>query len=75
MPRDFPDMASLVGAARRHKFREPVEGESEAIYRMQLADHVQPIDQVESLEIRNKVGWDKQHPLQMMAQLLQGTKQ
>lgn len=72
MPRDFPDMASLVGAARRHKFREPADGESEAIYRMQLADHVQSIDQIESLEIRNKVGWDKQHPMQMLAQLLGG---
>lgn len=72
MPRDFPDMDSLVGAAKRHKFREPAEDESEGVYRMQLADHVQSIDLVESMEIRNKVGWDKQHPMQMLAQLLGG---
>lgn len=75
MPRDFPDMASLTRAAKQHKFREPVEGESEAVYRDQLANHVQSIDLVESLEIRNKVGWDKQFAPIMMLQALQGAKQ
>lgn len=59
MPMDFPDMKSLVSAAEVHKFRKPQPLESEAEYRKALADHVQPIDLVESMEIRNKVGWDK----------------
>lgn len=59
MPMDFPDMESLVAAAKVHKFRVPHEGEEEGAYRSALANHVQPIDRVESEEIRNKVGWDK----------------
>ena len=59
MPMDFPDMNSLKFCAKVHKFREPIEGESEESFRLALADHVQPIDYIESLEIRNKVGWDK----------------
>ena len=61
MPMDFPDMASL----KRHadlitpKFRQPEEGETEEHYRNALADHVKPLDFIESQEIRNKVGWDK----------------
>lgn len=59
MPMDFPDMESLKYAANVHKFREPKEGEDEATYRRALADHVLPIDRIESEEIRNKHGWDK----------------
>lgn len=59
MPMDFPDMQSLVRAAKDHGFREPREGEGEAAYRTALADFVQPRDFVESCEIRNKVGWDR----------------
>lgn len=59
MPMDFPDIDSLKRAAHVHGFRQPNEGESETRYRVALADHVQPIDFVESCEIRNKVGWDK----------------
>jgi hypothetical protein len=59
MPMDFPDMKSLIYAAQCHKFREPTEEESEEDFRSALADHVQPIDYIESLEIRNKVGWDR----------------
>ena len=59
MPMDFPDMKSLINCAEVHKFREPKEGETEEQFREALADHVQPIDFVESNEIRNKVGWDK----------------
>ncbi len=58
MPMDFPDMRSLVEAARIHHFRMPQFTESEADYREALADHVVPIDFVESVEIRNKVGHD-----------------
>ncbi len=59
MPMDFPDMRSLKFAAECHKFRQPNEGESEDDYRSELADHVESRDFVESIEIRNKVGWDK----------------
>ena len=59
MPMDFPDMKSLVLAAKIHKFREPKKGEDEASFREALANHVEPKDYIESCEIRNKVGWDK----------------
>ncbi len=59
MPMDFPDMKSLIQVAECHKFRPPFEGEEEHEYRTKLADHVQPIDLLESMEIRTKVGWDK----------------
>ena len=59
MPMDFPDMNSLKECAKCHKFRQPNSGETEDQYRAALADHVQPRDFVESLEIRNRVGWDK----------------
>lgn len=59
MPMDFPDMKSLEDAAEVHKFRKPLVGESELDFRRELADHVQPIDFIESEEIRNGHGWDK----------------
>lgn len=59
MPMDFPDMQSLEWAAKAHKFRLPEEGEPEETYRKALANHVESIDFIESLEIRNGVGWDK----------------
>ncbi len=59
MPMDFPDMKSLVAAAEVHKFRQPNAGELEIDYRNALADHVRPIDFIESEEIRNGRGWDK----------------
>jgi hypothetical protein len=64
MPMDFPDMRSLERAADVWKFRKANDGETEAEYRVALADHVQPHDYIESLEIRNKVGWDKFSPEQ-----------
>ena len=54
---DFPDMNSLKSAAECHQFRKPRKGESEDDYRAALADHVKPIDKIESYEIRFKVGW------------------
>jgi len=59
MPLDFPDMQSLVNRAKLHGFREPIENEREDEYRNALADFVEPIDFIESIEIRNKIGWDK----------------
>lgn len=59
MPRDFPDMNSLKSAAKVHNFRQPNNGESEAEYRSALASHVEPIDFIESCEIRTSKGWDK----------------
>lgn len=59
MPMDFPDMKSLKTHAWHYKFRQPRKGETEDEYRAALADHVEPRDYIESLEIRNKVGWDK----------------
>lgn len=70
MPMDFPDMASLEEAAQVHKFRKPDEGEAEISYRHALADHVRPIDFIESEEIRNGAGWDKWSDGQNMAMLL-----
>ena len=59
MPMDFPDMKSLECAAECHGFHKPNDGETEAEYRSALADHVEPIDLVESMEIRSGHGWDK----------------
>lgn len=59
MPMDFPDMKSLIYRAKLRGFREPNPGETEESYRKALADDIEPIDYIESLEIRNKVGWDK----------------
>lgn len=59
MPMNFPDLKSLQRAAEVHKFRPLDEGETEDHYRNALADHVVPIDFVESQEIRHKVGWNQ----------------
>ena len=59
MPMDFPDMQSLLFAAKIHKFRFPIENEIEEDYREALANHVSMIDFLESEEIRYKVGWDR----------------
>lgn len=59
MPMNFPDFDSLKKCAQSHKFRPPLEGESESEFRNELATFVRPTDLVESMEIRNKVGWDK----------------
>ncbi len=64
MPMDFPDLDSLKQHAEIYQFRQPSEGETELQYRLALADHVEPLDFVESCEIRNKVGWDKFTPMQ-----------
>ena len=69
MPMDFPDLESLKFAAKVHRFREINEGEPEAVYRDALADHVRPIDLIESEEIRNGVGWDKWSQEQSLALL------
>lgn len=59
MPMSFPDMQSLVAAAKVHNFRKPKENEKEEDFRKELADHVQNIDLIESMEIRTGKGWDK----------------
>ena len=59
MPMSFPNMESLVFAAKVHKFREPKKGESDQTYRRKLADHVTKIDTIEGHEIRTGKGWDK----------------
>jgi len=56
---NFPDMDSLKRHATILKFRQPKTDENEADYREALASHVEPIDLVESYEIRNKVGWNQ----------------
>ena len=61
---DFPDMDSLKRCAECHQFRAPLPDETEDEFRVQLADFVEPIDFIESQEIRNKVGWDKFSPEQ-----------
>lgn len=69
MPMDFPDLDSLKRAAQVHHFRQPNQNETEARYRAALADYVQPIDFVESCEIRTGVGWDKFNDRQNTAML------
>lgn len=69
MPMSFPDMNSLIDAARVWKFREMQEGESEEHYRHSLADFVKPKDLIESQEIRTGKGWDQWDQLEG-AQLL-----
>ncbi len=59
MPMDFPDMNSLKRCAAISEFRQPHEGEDETTYRAALADHMETIDYIESIEIRNGIGWDK----------------
>ena len=59
MPMNFPDMDALVRRAELYEFRPPHEGETEASYRTALADHVAPIDFIESQEIRTGKGWDQ----------------
>ena len=59
MPMDFPNMQSLINAAEVHQFRKPKEGESEADFRIELANHVFPRDRIESFEIRYGIGWDQ----------------
>ena len=56
---DFPDFESLKRAAKVHNFRRPLKEETEEGFREALANHVEPIDYIESMEIRNKVGWNK----------------
>lgn len=71
MPISFPDMQSLVRAAKCWEFRERHEGESEADYREALADHVLLRDRVESMEIRTGKGWDQFSEAEK-AQMLRG---
>lgn len=59
MPMNFPDLKSLKSCARVHDFRDINGDESDDDYRNVLADHVAPIDFIESQEIRTKVGWDR----------------
>lgn len=59
MPMDFPDMNSLKRCAKLWKFRVPNRDETEEQFREALANFVKPKDYIESLEIRNKVGWDR----------------
>lgn len=69
MPRDFPDFKSLLRTAEIYKYRKPYENESEEDYRDMLANYVEPLDYIESLEIRNKVGWNKFSEAQNMDML------
>lgn len=59
MPMNFPDLESLKRRAKLYKFRDIKDDESEDEYRIALADRVAPIDLVESMEIRTKLGWDQ----------------
>jgi hypothetical protein len=69
MPMNFPDMKSLKLAAEVHKFREPMDNETEDDYRQALHDHVKPKDRVESFEILFKVGWNQWSETQKMQSL------
>ncbi len=62
MPMSFPTMQSLINRAKVRNFREPLENESEDVYRKEFADFMRSVDLVESMEIRSGLGWDKQNP-------------
>lgn len=68
----FPDLNALIYAAKVHKFRELNTDETEDEYRVALADHVQPIDLLESMEIRTGKGWDEFTDLENIEVLLRG---
>lgn len=73
------DWNSLRRAARIHKFRQPMPGESKDVYRGQLADHLlinmfsdfdrfqKALGIIDSEEIRNGIGWDEFSQSQMTA--------
>lgn len=52
MPMTFPDLESLAYRAKMRGFRQPLEDESEEVYRAAFADFMQSIDMVEAGEIR-----------------------
>jgi hypothetical protein len=66
---DFPDMDSLTQRATQRDFRQPREGETEAQFRTAFADFMQPIDSVESMEIRTSRGWDNMNKVQTLDML------
>ena len=74
MPMDFPDMKALISAAKVHKFRRPMAGETEKEFREALADHVTPIDFIESQEIRTKKGWDQWNDAENADMLRRGSR-
>jgi hypothetical protein len=60
MPMDFPDLPALLEAAKVHRFRGPMISETERLYRIALAAHVQARgDIIEAHEIRTSRGHDK----------------
>lgn len=59
MPMSFPTFESLKARASQRKFREPMEGETEAEFREAFADFMVKVDMIESMEIRTSVGWDE----------------
>ena len=62
MPMSFPDLDSLIHAAKTHGFRLPLPDEPEPVYRAALARHVRFIDRIEAHEIRTGKGWDQWTP-------------
>jgi len=65
----FPDYDSLKQIGRIHKFRDPHKNEPEAKYRQALANYVEPIDRIESHEIRTGKGWDMWNDAEQMEML------
>lgn len=59
MPMSFPLMEHLKATAEVHEFRQPNPDETELHYRNCLADFIEPIDLIESHEIRTGKGWDQ----------------
>lgn len=70
MPRSFPTMQSLISNAKSRGYREPIENETEDSYRENFANWMRKVDPVESTEIRSGKGWDQQHPMGMLIDLL-----
>ena len=58
MPMSFPDREAVEMAAVTWKFRAPDPHETDVQYRKALADFVQPMALIESMEIRTGKGWD-----------------
>lgn len=74
MPMDFPD-SLLADTAELHKFREQREDESIDEFRTALANHVQPIDLIESMEIRTSKGWDRFSQAENIDMITRSSKQ
>lgn len=70
MPMSFPTFESLRFRAESRGFRQPINDETEEVYRENFARFMRHVDQVESSEIRSGRGWDNQLPEELLLNIL-----